>query len=122
MDEALNNYYWNQNEPAKSCLLAMQSIVREQDEHISESIKWGLPCFMYKNKIFCFFNVDKKTKEPYILFQEGDLLDFSELEQGDRKKMKIYKVNPTIDLPVETIKKLLNAALDLYRKGILATK
>lgn len=122
MNEASYNYYWSKVEPARSCLLSMQSVVLAMDGHISETLKWGLPCFMYKNKMFCFFHVDKTTDEPYILFQEGDLLEHPALEKGDRKKMKIYRIDPNKDLPIETIHLLINKALSLYREGIIKTK
>ena len=122
MSEAILNYYLNQDEPQQSCLLALKDIILRQDEQISESIKWGIPCFSYRNRMFCFLNVYKKTDEPYILFVEGNLLDHPDLEKGDRLRMKIFKVNPDIDMPIETIELLLNSALDLYRNGIIKTK
>ena len=50
---------------------------------------------------------------------EGRHLDHPKLEAGDRAKMKIFRVNPNKDLPVKTIETILQAALDLYRTGII---
>lgn len=71
--------------------------------------------------MFCFLNVDKKTDMPYILFVEGDRLNHPNLDQGDRIRMKVFKIDPNLDLPIETIELLLNNALDLYRNGIIKT-
>lgn len=115
-------YYLSQQEPAKSCLLTLQHIIKKHDDQITEAIKWAIPCFMYKNKMFCFLNVDKKSKEPYILFAEGDKLNHPLLEKGSRSRMKILKINPTFDLPLETIDLIIKQAIDLYRNGIIRIK
>lgn len=72
--------------------------------------------------MFCYLWTDKKTDEPYILMVEGKYLDHPELEQGDRSRMKILRVNPNKDLRIETIDNILKTAVDLYRKGILKIK
>lgn len=122
MVEELHNFYLNKQEPNKSCLLALRTIILEQDENITETQKYGMPCFCYKKKMFCYLWTDKKTNEPYILMVEGKHLDHPQLEQGDRSRMKIFPIDPNKDLPIKTIKSILKAALDLYRKGIITIK
>lgn len=123
MIDRIFNYYLEMQEPQKSCLLALRSIILAQDKtNITEIVKYGMPCFCYKKKMFCYLWTDKKTNEPYILFVEGKYLDHPELESGDRSRMKILKVDPNKDLPIETINLLLNDALDLYRSGIIKIK
>ncbi len=53
MSVELHHYYLNKQEPHKRCLLALRSILLEQDKNITETQKWGMPCFCYKNKMFC---------------------------------------------------------------------
>jgi len=118
----IDNYYLNKEEPNKSCLLALRSIILATDTNVTETQKWGMPCFCFRKKMFCYLWTDKKTDEPYILFVEGKYLDHPELEAGERSRMKIFRVNPNEDLPVETIEALLNSALDLYRNGTIAIK
>ncbi len=72
--------------------------------------------------MFCYLWVDKKTAEPYLLFVEGEHLTYPNLKSGNRKRMKTFSVNPNIDIPIKTIEKLLNTALDLYRNGVIKTK
>jgi hypothetical protein len=50
---------------------------------------------------------------------EGNRLNHKKLEQGNRSRMKILRVNPQDDLPINLIENLLNKALDFYRKGII---
>lgn len=121
MHDDLYNFYLCKEEPNQSCLLALKQIVLNQDENIIESLKWGLPCFSFKSRMFCFLSLDKKTEEPYILFVEGNALAHPELEKGNRKRMKILRINPTMDIPIELLEGILKEALDLYRNGIIKT-
>jgi hypothetical protein len=122
MIREVDHYYLNAEEPNKSCLLALRSIILEQDTNVTETQKWGMPCFCYKKKMFCFLWTDKITDEPYILMVEGKYLDHPELEKGKRSRMKIFRINPNEDIPIDTIKLLLNDALNLYRNGTLKIK
>jgi hypothetical protein len=122
MTEAIYSYYLRQNEPNQSCLLALQSIILKSNKHISESLKWKAPCFSYKKKMFCFLSVNKKTMQPYILFLEGNYLNFPELEQGNRKRMKVFHINPNTDLPIHKINEILTAAISLYTNGTIKSK
>ena len=122
MIEPLHNYYLNKKEPNKSCLLALRSIILNKDTNITETQKWGMPCFCYKKKMFCYLWTDKKTDQPYMLMVEGKYLDHPELEKGERSRMKIFRVNPNQDLPVKTIEDIIQKALDLYRTGIIKLK
>mgnify|MGYP000164768864 CR=1 FL=1 len=122
MSESTDAYYLKQDEPNKSCLLMLRELLLSQDDNVSETTKWGMPCFCYKGKMFCYLWTDKKSKEPYLLFVEGKFLEHPELEEGSRARMKIFRVNPNTDIPVDTISMLLQEALDLYRKGTIKIK
>lgn len=122
MTRELDAYYLNKTEPNKSCLLALRSIILEQDTNITETQKWGMPCFCYKKKIFCYLWIEKKTNEPYILMVEGKHLEHPKLEMGERSRMKIFRVNPNKDLPIKTIETILQKALDLYNNGNIKRK
>jgi hypothetical protein len=122
MNQELHDYYLKKEEPNKSCLLVLRDIILEQDENISKSLKWNSPCFSYKNKMFCFLMIDKKLKEPYILMVEGARIDFPELDQGTRTRMKVLNIDPNTDLPIELIENILQSAIDLYRNGVIKTK
>ena len=115
----MDNFYFDKLEPNNSCLLAMRNILLNSDKDVTETRKYGMPCFCYKGKMFCYLWEDKKSSDPYFLLVEGKHLHHPELEAGSRSRMKIFRVNPKKDLPIETIKLILNDALDLYRNGTI---
>lgn len=117
-----DDFYLSREEPNKGCLLALRKIILDMDVEVWETVKYGAPCFMYKNKMFAYLWEDKKTGEPYILFVEGKHLDHPKLIQGNRKRMKIFPVDPSKDLPIKAIRFLLNEALELYRNGTIRIK
>ena len=108
MDDHIS-FYLSQPEPNKSCLLGLRDLIIHFDPDISETIKYGMPCFTYKNKALCYLWKDKKTDQPYILMVDGNLIDHPDLESGDRARMKILKIDPTKDLPVVNINEILEA-------------
>lgn len=116
------NFYNKQSEINRACFLALRDLILNTDENITETKKYGMPCFCFKNKMFAYLWLDKKIQEPYILFVEGNYLDFPELETGSRARMKILRIDPSKDLPLSTINQILNKALNLYRNGIIQTK
>lgn len=116
-----SNFYLEKTEPNKSCLLVLRELILKQDEFVSETKKYGMPCFCYKKKMFCYLWTDKKTNDPYLLFVEGQHLDHPKLETGTRKRMKIFRVNPKEDIPLQEIESLLQEALNLYKDGIIST-
>jgi hypothetical protein len=122
MIREIDNYYLNKAEPNKSCLLALRSIILEQDTNVTETQKWGMPCFCYKKTIFCYLWTEKKTGEPYLLMVEGKHLVHPGLEAGERSRMKIFRVDPGGNLPGKTIVNILQMSLDLYRTGIVKLK
>lgn len=116
------NFYLDKPEPVKSCLLALRSMLLEHDQNITETQKYKMPCFCYKNKVFCYLWLDKKTDEPYLLWVEGKHLRHSKLETGTRARMKILRVNPNKNLPVQTISTILKKAIGLYKSGVIQIK
>lgn len=115
MVEKIIEYYLNKEEPHKSCFLALRSIIFNQDENISETVKYGMPCFCYKKTPICYLWSDRKNGEPYILMVEGKYLNHPKLEQGNRSRMKILRINPNDDIPIETIKFILEEAVVLCK-------
>lgn len=110
-------WYLSKEEPILGCLLAMRQVILEQDELVWETVKYGAPCFMYKKRMFTYLMVEKKTNSPYILVVEGNRIEHPNLDQGDRKRMKVFRVNAEEDLPIDDIRLVLKMALDLYRDG-----
>src|ERR1700742_975462 len=86
---ALENYYQQQEEPTRSCLLAVRTIILKQDKDISASWKYGMPFFCYRGKMFCYLWVHKKTKQPYIGIVEGKRIEHPDLIIEKLSRMKI---------------------------------
>jgi len=122
MIRELDEFYAKKDEPNRNCLLALRAIILQQDEAVSETRKYGMPCFCYKKKMFCYLWVDKKTDQPYLLMVEGVRLEHPNLEKGTRKRMKILRVDSSKDLEIDLIEEILKSALDLYREGIIKIK
>ena len=112
----LDAFYLNQSEPNKSCFLALKGVIRNHDPDISETLKYGAPCFLYRKKAFCYLWKDRKTQEPYLLWVEGNQLNHPDLEQGNRTRMKILRIDPLSDMPLKDIKTLIDAALNIIRE------
>ena len=120
--QEIQHFYLNQKEPNKSCLLALRHIILQQDADVSETIKYGMPCFCYRKIAFCYLWTDKRTTFPYLLMVEGKHLDQVQLEAGQRLRMKTLPIDPQEDLPIDTIESILTAALNLYRNGTIKIK
>ncbi|MBD8487125.1 DUF1801 domain-containing protein [Echinicola sp. CAU 1574] len=117
-----DQFYAHQEEPNRSCLLALRKVILSHDTEVSETKKYGMPCFCYRKKMFCYLWTDKKTNEPYLLMVEGKHLEHPKLETGNRSRMKIFRVKPTEDLPLGDIVEILGQALDLYKNGVIKIK
>ncbi len=60
MTQSADHFYLDKTEPYRSCLLALRKIILDQNLNITETRKCGMPCFCYKNKVFCYLWTDKK--------------------------------------------------------------
>ena len=109
-----DNYYLKQEEPYKSCLLVLKDIILGLDSEITPEWKYGLPFFYYKKKMFCYFWKDKKTQEPYIGICKGNEIEHPLLETGDRKRIKIFRVNPNEDIDIKSLKEIFALAMQRY--------
>jgi hypothetical protein len=114
--KALDQFYEQQEEPIKSCLLALKNILLHHDPFITEEWKYRLPFFYYKGKMLCYFWIDSKSKQPYIGMVDGNKIDHPKLIQGNRKRMKVFYVDANKDIPLKTIEQILKLAIKL-RKG-----
>ena len=117
MNHQTQNFYLQKEEPVKSCLLALRDIILNYNKELTEELKYGMPCFCYRGKQFCYLWTDKKTKQPYILIVEGRKIDHPKLIAGDRARMKILLIDPLKDIPIKTIHKIFDMAVEFYKKS-----
>jgi len=119
---ALDNFYLQQDEPVKSCLLALRQIILQQDLYVTNAWKYGMPFFCYKGKMFCYLWVHKKNGQPYLGMVEGKRLDHPGLIIEKRARMKIMLFDPGKDLPIKTIESILQQAIGLCKTGVIKIK
>lgn len=93
----LDDFYQNQEEPIKGTFLALRDIILKQDKDITHVLKYGMPFFCYKGKMFCYLWIHKKYKKPYFAIVEGKHFDESFLLQEARSRMKIMLLDADQD-------------------------
>lgn len=108
-------YFQNKEEPVKSCLLFMRGYILQYDSHLTEAWKYGMPFFCYNGKMCCYLWTHKKLGQPYLGIVEGKYMDHPLLQQEQRNRMKILLLDPEADLPLDTIKEILDKMLRFYR-------
>lgn len=115
----IDDFYLNQEEPIKGTFLALKEIILKQDKDITNVLKYGMPFFCYKGKMFCYLWIHKKYRKPYLSIVEGKYFDEPFMLQEARSRMKIMLLDAEEDLPLEQIESVLIKALNLYKSGII---
>ena len=115
MLRAIDNYFLAKEEPVKSCLQALRTMILAYDKNITETWKYGMPMYCYKDKMFCYLWTHKKFKQPYIGFVEGNKIDHPLLIQEKRARMKILLLDPEKNIPIKTIRGILGELRTFYR-------
>ena len=122
MQNELDAFYLNKEEPVRSCFLALRAIILAQDVEIKNVLKYSMPFFCYQGKMFCYLWFHKKHNKPYLGLVEGNRFDYPELIIEKRSRMKIMLLDAHQDLPIQTIEMILKEALSLYKTGVIKTK
>ena len=99
----IDNFFLQLEEPDKGCFLALREIIKSWDSDITELWRYKLPFYYYQNKPFCYLYKKKSAKHPYIGLVRSLNIEHPALYLGDRKKMKVLSVNPSEDIPIQTI-------------------
>ncbi len=113
---AVDTYFQKQQEPARSTLIWLHGHIKAQHPELDEKWRYGMPFFDLAGKMFCYLWCATSTGTPYIGFVDGALIDHPALVQGDRKRMKIFLVDPRQDAPVETLNELLASAITVRKE------
>lgn len=111
----MDNWYLKQEEPLKSSLLALRSLILQQGPDITVAWRYSMPFFCYKGKRFCYLWVHKKWKQPYIGIVDGNKIEHPELLAEKRSRMKILLIDMDKDFPIKTIQEILNEAIGLVK-------
>src|SRR5882672_8187994 len=111
----IDNYFLQNEEPFKSCLQFLREHILKFDADITERWMYGMPFFYYKGKRFCYLWIHKKYRKPYLGIVDGNNMNHAGLVAEDRKRMKIFLIDPEKDIPVKKINSILKSVLKLYR-------
>jgi Domain of unknown function (DU1801) len=103
----IDHFYLQKEEPVRSCLQALRTIILQYHTEIKEAWKYKTAFFCYRGKNICYLWIDKKTKHPYIGIIDGYKIEHTALETGNRIQFKIMRIDPCQDLPVDTIYEIL---------------
>lgn len=95
----------------------VESDLISQDTAITPTLKYGMPFFCYKGKMFCYLWVHSKYKQPYIGIVKGKRVNHPGLIMEKRSRMKIMLFDPNEALPLKTIENILQQAINLYKNG-----
>lgn len=115
----VDEYILNAAVFAQPILSKMRSIIEEAEPHIEETIKWGFPCFTYRNKIIC--SVSAYKNHCVFRFWQGSSLEDSDgilAKVGETEMGELSKIKKIEDLPdSEVIVKYIREAIELSQKG-----
>lgn len=114
--KVLDAYYEGISEPLQSYLFAVQRVILDLDSETEVTWKWSAPFFLYRKKMLCYVWLDKKTKAPYLGIYGGDALQHPALVQKDNAKIKKLLLRTEEDIPVTTIREVLQQACVLIRE------
>ncbi len=109
-------WYLEKEEPLKSCLQSLRTIILRQDAPFTEAWKYSMPFFCIGGKMVCYLWVHKKLGQPYLGIVEGKSIHHPDLIQEKRSRMKILLIDPAKNLPLRKIETILKETIALYRK------
>jgi hypothetical protein len=114
MENPLENFYLQKEEPNKGCLLALRDIILSHNANITAEWKYKMPFFYYKGKMLCYIWVHKKYLQPYIGFMQSAHLAHPDLIIEKRAMVKIMLFDAEKDLPFVDIEELLKKSLEVF--------
>jgi hypothetical protein len=112
----IDQFFALQQEPVKGCLTFLRGFILKYDHRITEGWRYSMPFYFIDGKRFCYLWINKKNGNPYIGFVDGNKIDHPLLLQENRTRMKIFPIDPAVDIPVKKIKSVLTQVLLLYEK------
>jgi hypothetical protein len=111
----IDQYFLQKEEPVGSCLQFLRGYILKQDINLTEEWKYGMPFYCYRGKMCCYLWVHKKHQQPYLGIVQGKSVHHPDLITEKRAKMKILLLDPSKDLPMDTIDQILTEVLASYR-------
>ena len=116
----VEDYFLRQEEPYRSIMLYVRSVIFQTLDHIDEKYSYSIPFYHYKKKPFMYLNVLKNQDFVDIAFVKGRLLkdDFPQLKDyNNRKNVRSLQFRSLEKLDDDLLKRVLLAAADLDDKS-----
>lgn len=110
----IDQFYLDLPEATKSCTLYLRDYFKTNYPNFTEEYKWGLPYFYLDGKPFCYLWKDKNNNHPYLGFAKSHLVEHEYLELGNRKRFKVYHINPNKDIDISTLEEIIQLLLPFY--------
>jgi Domain of unknown function (DU1801) len=109
----VDNYFFKKEGLVRECMIFLRSYILSFDDRLTEEWKYSIPFYCFKGKMLCYLWTDKKTGQPYIGIVDGNKMDFTELVQEKRSRMKILRIDPEAEIPLPLINAILKNAIAL---------
>lgn len=113
MEEPIDNFFLSLPEPEQSTLLFLHQFLTS-DMQLQTERKFNTPFYYYQGKWFGFLDYHKKKRSIHISFVKGNMTSHSKLLSEGRKKMKIYKINPEINIDVNELREVITLLKSKY--------
>lgn len=107
----IDRWFEQQAEPARSTLLWLRGYITDHFPELAEAWRYGMPFFDLDGRMFCYLWCAPGRGIPYVGFVDGGIIEHPALVQGDRKRMKIFLVDPGQDVPVDMLNELMRLAI-----------
>lgn len=116
MIRPIDSYFLEKEPLVRDCMLFLRNHILSFDANITETWKYRMPIYCYNDKMLCYLWTNKKTGEPYLGIVDGNKIDRPDLIAEKRNRMKIFLIDSTKDIPVETINDILTEIVQLRQK------
>ena len=117
------NYMLNQQEPFRSILLHLQSVIERTVPDASLKYKWKLPCYYVADSPFCYLNVPvKKTYVDLGFWRSTHLTKHADkMTKEGRKMIKSLRYTSLEEIDETVLKEMLRDAYSVKDKKFWKT-
>jgi hypothetical protein len=113
MYSGVDNYFITLDEPHRSCLLYLRNFILQFSDKITEERKNNTPFYYVNGKWFAHISYHPKTKEIHVSFVDGNKIEHPKLVSEGRKKMKIFYIDPSVDIDIKSLNTIMKMAISL---------
>ncbi len=103
-----------QDSQVRPLLHHLRLLILSVSDEVQESVKWSLPFFNYRGKIWCYLSPIKKTGSVDVSFLNGTKIAyrFPVLRTEDRKRVASYRIESLEELDENELLTLIEASIE----------